>query len=97
MFKFLKKSLSFVMILMLVTSLVSNVYALDFISSDNADTNEIVENQNLNQADEENAIEDSESEGSNNTEDKGSNLNDDSSVMENQADEKKCAIFTRTA
>ena len=88
MFKFLKKSLSFVMILMLVTSLVSNVYALDFISSDNADTNEIVENQNLNQADEENAIEDSESEGSNNTEDKGSNLNDDSSVMENQADEK---------
>ena len=44
MFKFLKKSLSFVMILMLVTSLVSNVYALDFISSDNADTNEIVEN-----------------------------------------------------
>ena len=88
MFKFLKKSLSFVMILMLVTSLVSNVYALDFISSDNADTNEIVENQNLNQADEENAIEDSESEGSNNTEDKGSNLNDDSSVMENQTDEK---------
>ena len=76
------------MILMLVTSLVSNVYALDFISSDNADTNEIVENQNLNQADEENAIEDSESEGSNNTEDKGSNLNDDSSVMENQTDEK---------
>ena len=88
MFKFLKKSLSFVMTLMLVTSLVSNVYALDFISSDNADTNEIVENQNLNQADEENAIEDSESEGSNNTEDKGSNLNDDSSVMENQTDEK---------
>ncbi|MBB5185013.1 N-acetylmuramoyl-L-alanine amidase/uncharacterized protein YjdB [Faecalicoccus acidiformans] len=88
MFKFLKKSLSFVMILMLVTSLVSNVYALDFISSDNADTNEIVENQNLNQAEEENAIEDSESEGSNNTEDKGSNLNDDSSVMENQAAEK---------